>query len=207
MIGYTPLPCYSLLFAPNTNPQVLQIINQIAKQNNPPLSLNSDILGFYNETLLDDYIIANPNVTLGAVAFITFGTSIPAYIVKRNVTGNDFAGAIIASVEKAMMALNLNCSFQPTISVYSFPKADTIRPEENIQTKTMKDQGPLWFFVAPMFNFILFCNLLVSEKEKKLRQGLAVMGCRDSAFWMSWLATLFAVCFLNSAVTVQIPNK
>jgi hypothetical protein len=42
-------------------------------------------------------------------------------------------------------------------------------------------------------------TFLVEEKEKKLREGLLMMGLRYSVFWASWALTYAAVAVLVSA--------
>lgn len=36
--------------------------------------------------------------------------------------------------------------------------------------------GPVFFFCPPMLVFIILLNTIVNEKEKKLRQGMNIMG-------------------------------
>ena len=40
-----------------------------------------------------------------------------------------------------------------------------------------------------MLIFLITNNEILSEKEKKLRQGVNVMGMSHSAYWTSWLLT------------------
>jgi hypothetical protein len=39
-----------------------------------------------------------------------------------------------------------------------------------------------------MFTFMILLSQIVTEKERKLRMGMQMMGLKDSMFWLSWLA-------------------
>lgn len=54
-----------------------------------------------------------------------------------------------------------------------------------------------------MFNFTIILNYIVYEKENKLREGMRMMGLKDSVFWISWfipnaiialISTLMVIC-------------
>ena len=49
--------------------------------------------------------------------------------------------------------------------------------------------GTFFFFIPFMLIFLITNNEILSEKEKKLRQGVNVMGMSHSAYWTSWLLT------------------
>jgi len=41
---------------------------------------------------------------------------------------------------------------------------------------------------------------ILREKEKKLRQGLSVMGLSSNPFWMSWFITVIIINFLITII-------
>ena len=43
-----------------------------------------------------------------------------------------------------------------------------------------------------MFNFVIQMGQLVTEKELKLREAMAVVGLRDSIYWFTWFFTNLA---------------
>jgi len=59
--------------------------------------------------------------------------------------------------------------------------------------------GALQFFVPYMINFIFTVINIVREKDKRLRQGLAVMGMSHGSYWASWVVTSMAI---NLCITV-----
>ncbi len=47
--------------------------------------------------------------------------------------------------------------------------------------------GPLFFFAALMFSFVIQISAVVTEREIRLRQAMSTMGLPDSVFWVTWL--------------------
>jgi len=62
--------------------------------------------------------------------------------------------------------------------------------------------GALQFFVPYMINFIFTVINIVREKDKRLRQGLAVMGMSHGSYWASWVLTSMAINFCITVLTV-----
>lgn len=59
--------------------------------------------------------------------------------------------------------------------------------------------GAFYFFIPYMISFICTVTEVLREKEKKLRQGLSVMGLSSNPFWISWFIT---VAVLNLLITL-----
>lgn len=53
--------------------------------------------------------------------------------------------------------------------------------------------GPLFFFAALLFSFVVQISSLVQERELKLRQAMRTMGLLDSVYWATW--TFYAIVF------------
>ena len=49
--------------------------------------------------------------------------------------------------------------------------------------------GAMFFFLPFMLHFIMSINEILREKEKKLRQGITVMGMTHFSYWFSWAVT------------------
>ena len=54
---------------------------------------------------------------------------------------------------------------------------------------------------SPFVNFLLVG--LVTEKEKKIKEGMKMMGLRTAAFWLSWFIT-YALTLLVTTIVVTI---
>lgn len=62
--------------------------------------------------------------------------------------------------------------------------------------------GVFWFYCPPMFNFLLFMIKITSEKEKKLRMGMSIVGLTDSAYWISWIITHIIISLITVSIFV-----
>ena len=62
--------------------------------------------------------------------------------------------------------------------------------------------GSFYFFIAPMITFIVVLEELVAEKEKRLRQGLGVVGVSASEYWISWVILSFIWSVLISIILI-----
>ena len=58
--------------------------------------------------------------------------------------------------------------------------------------------GTFLYLIPFMLIFLVTNNEILSEKEKKLRQGVNVMGMSHNAYWTSWLLTEFVMIALMS---------
>lgn len=53
--------------------------------------------------------------------------------------------------------------------------------------------GAYFFQLGPLLTFIVILQELAKEKEKKLRQGLNVVGVSHAAYWLSWMISMTAL--------------
>ena len=67
-------------------------------------------------------------------------------------------------------------------------------------------QGQISMFIALplLLPYLRFMNGILTEKEKKIREGMKIMGLRNSAFYLSWFITYFII-FTVTSVLVSIP--
>lgn len=61
------------------------------------------------------------------------------------------------------------------------------------------------YMVAALSQFITYLLILiVGEKEKHIKEGLKIMGLRDSVFWMSWFVIYGVFVAFLSLVSVVL---
>ena len=46
---------------------------------------------------------------------------------------------------------------------------------------------PLLLVIPLLFPFMRMCYMLITEKEKKIKEGMKMMGLSDMAFYLSWI--------------------
>ncbi|XP_064604121.1 cholesterol transporter ABCA5-like [Liolophura sinensis] len=87
----------------------------------------------------------------------------------------------------------------PDVSVELFPKT-VYTPD----TSYIQILSAIYFVIAysPFINFLVVN--LVTEKEKKIKEGMRMMGLRDSAFWLSWSLIYTVIILLVTLVVVAI---
>lgn len=61
--------------------------------------------------------------------------------------------------------------------------------------------GAFFFFIPYMLLYLVTVNEILKEKEKKLRQGVNVMGLTNTSYWVSWVLTSI---LLNIFVTLLL---
>jgi hypothetical protein len=63
--------------------------------------------------------------------------------------------------------------------------------------------GTLYFFIAPMVVFIILISELAQEKDKRLRQGLIVVGVGHLTYYISWVVMAIVYSLLIPAVLLS----
>lgn len=58
----------------------------------------------------------------------------------------------------------------------------------------------VFLFCGITFQFVMMLYNIVSEKDLKLRQGLKVMGLKDSIYWLSWALTGLVIAFISTII-------
>ncbi|KAL6073552.1 ABC transporter, ATPbinding domain containing protein [Balamuthia mandrillaris] len=201
--------CYTFVYAPANDTEVETIIRNIREQNDPPIP-ESEVRGFADSTEVDDFIYNHLNTTQGAYIFDfveeTPGVRTLSYILQVNETNQRRQGRLIeyttylqipmdVAVQRQLFRLATNNpDLQWDVDLVEFPH----REVETIDI--IAAGGPLFFFGALMFNFVVGLTQIVIEKEQRLRLFMNIMGLMDSVFWASW----FLVQSLYSTLTVFI---
>lgn len=87
-----------------------------------------------------------------------------------------------------------------TLSYEEYP-APKIRFAEGIDV--VDADGILYFFIAPMVVFVVMIGEMANEKDKRLRQGLAVVGVSHATYYISWavLGLVYSLILGFSMVT------
>lgn len=207
----TPPPgkssCYTIAYAPNAAP-IPQLISDVQTQFSIP---SSEIIGFSTVAAMDDFIYKNQNLTQAGYQFfenpvlngsarslsyiLTFNNSVAC---RRPGDCNDPYQGVAAPMMYAMDRALMQESFSATLNVdlVAMPR------KELAKIDVVGTFGQFFFFLAIMFLFLVFSNLVVQEKEKKLRLSLKVMGLRQLPYWLSWMTTAFSVLLLTVLVLV-----
>ena len=64
------------------------------------------------------------------------------------------------------------------------------------------NSGTLFFLIAPMVVFMILVGELAREKEKRLRQGLIVVGVGHFTYYLSWVVVIFVYSLIIPLVLI-----
>eukprot|EP00878_Enallax_costatus_P021602 GHUV01022886.1.p1 GENE.GHUV01022886.1~~GHUV01022886.1.p1 ORF type:complete len:298 (+),score=51.96 GHUV01022886.1:484-1377(+) len=139
--------CSAFLYSPNTSSVVQEIVAGIKAANSPPIK-DDKVIGFASRQDAEDYMMANPETTLGAVHFdVNNSTAIPKinYMIQSNSTVKSFKGnrqspitffalAIQAAVSRAASKLLYTLSgrdpatfdWEPQLALFPHPQLRSI---------------------------------------------------------------------------------
>ncbi|KYR02307.1 ABC transporter A family protein [Tieghemostelium lacteum] len=214
--------CYTFIYSPNTS-LVVELIRGVLVENS--LTFN-DILGFESSDQLNTFILENKNITQAAYVFnedvlmqnngnfqydIQYNSSCISFWDKKIPCLPPIQHVIapmqismdrqIISYQKAksMVPLDPISSMVPiqlswSSGIFSHPKTKFY----NIVT----DLGSIFFFASLMFQFVLMLQDMVDEKEKKLKEGMRMMGLKEMSYYLSWFITYFVFITLDVLVLI-----
>ncbi|RDD36392.1 ATP-binding cassette sub-family A member 5 [Trichoplax sp. H2] len=224
---------YSLLYAPNDNPNIIKLINHT----NALLGLNNPPLGFANDSEIERYYTTGSNhqYVYAGVIFDSFSLSNISYTLRMadhlvpSTAELVLTGDNLASCRSELNNTNpsndcpanryLSSGFallQNAIDT-SITQIYTNLGEDLPQSKFLFQLMPKEPFIggvsyvqtfvaiycvmayAPFVNFLLVG--MVTEKEKKIKEGMMMMGLRTAAFWLSWFIT-YALTILLCTIFV-----
>ncbi|GIL78966.1 hypothetical protein Vretimale_187 [Volvox reticuliferus] len=199
--------CVEVLYDPSPDTAVDAIMQAVQKNNPKPISVK----GFTNRSVVQSFLLDNPESVLGAVHFEKSGSAIEGFIIQTNTTSKFFKGAY--QHPNKFMQLPLQAAVHREIARYQLKNSGITNASSlaaalqfeaalkefahpTIATVTVLGQvlGP-FVFAACMFSFVIQIGVVVGEKELGLKQALRTMGMSDSAYWLSWGAWEVTLAF------------
>ncbi|OMJ17002.1 ABC transporter A family member 2 [Smittium culicis] len=220
-------PCVNLMYYPKS-PDTDSIMNLLAKynlersglQSSSPLAINYEgvfdldvntppskkygIVSIPNEDFLYNYCLNNPNTTTFGIGFeIDRSADIYKYqlwfntTIQKNGTSafNTRVLGLIRTIDEAIIGHAGNGDAKIEVNLKDWP---TVPPEESAQI-VISSLGPMFLFSAQMVIFINFVLMVVTEKEKRLRESMQLAGLKPEVYWLSWYlaySVLALVCVL-----------
>lgn len=102
------------------------------------------------------------------------------------------------------LTYNNNTDLIPDYDIFNVTHQSFPHPENDIFNNydVVTSNGALYFILPTLVAFMLFINEILKEKEKKLRQGLNVIGMSSAAYWVSWVIHVSLVSFVLSCSIV-----
>ncbi|KAF2073005.1 hypothetical protein CYY_005683 [Polysphondylium violaceum] len=195
--------CLTLAYTSNT-PIGDYVVEQIRKENNIPVE---EIKSFGNQTLLDEFLYNNLNITTAAVEFMFNATENTLhYTMQYNKTtiyvqtDEVFFPTYIELPWMYAIETHLarNVTNNPNLK-YNIDFIEYAHPELFIND-AIATMGPIFFFASLLFNVVIQLGQIVKEKELKLREGMNMMGLYDSVYWLTWTLTNISLNMISALV-------
>lgn len=208
--------CFSFVYAPQT-PATDAIAAKVAALGGiPGENAPFGYRGFASSLEQDQFLFEHPNTTSIGVVFNNpqqWGTPGSAfdYSLQLNTT---FRCASLNAIKCDWPMLDIRAPMQFAIDtallqLYGGPVSGEIsggfsnfpHPDLPIRYDAMAGFGPLFLYVAVIFNFVIQMQTIVSEKQAHLKDSMTQMGLLNSSYWCSWfwsnlLVSFFVVMFL-----------
>jgi len=153
---------------------------------------------YSNHVLTFQWIIENYFINKAKEAKVSNVES-QAKLVADEVFGAGTAG----NKASAAAPVSSLTSSWPELSYLSLPVP--AHRQDNFKNYVAQVLG-LFLVIAFMWPFSRMVRNMVEEKEKKLAEGMKMMGLRNSAFWMSWVVT-YLVGFTLVCILVIVVSK
>ncbi|KAJ3173237.1 ATP-binding cassette sub- A member 1 [Geranomyces variabilis] len=222
-------PCINIMYTPTGSPVIDNIMTTFATNNaartgekafatEAPItdttagvtfapSTQMGMIPVPSSAFIYDYALYSPNITKWGISF----TDTPgpprnvAYQVWYNTTntanGTDIYGrqlvAMMRGLDEAILTVLNN---QPTtldVTLKDWP----LIPPKTLSDTIIQNLGPVFFFCSEMVIFINVLNLIVTEKEHKLRHGMEMMGLKSSVYWISQFLSNSLLILIGAFVT------
>ncbi|MCD7455438.1 ATP-binding cassette sub- A member 2 [Datura stramonium] len=213
--NFIRLPCYDFVWSGSQSPKIGQIVSRIMANNPGRLIPSSKVLSFRTRDEVDAWLFKNPMRCPGALHFVERNASIISYGIQTNSTPVVKRGIFEDPTFKFQIPLQLaaereiarfligdpNFSWVVGLKEFAHPAFEVF--------SSMGSVGPTFFLAVAMFGFVFQINVLIIEKELKLRQAMTMMGLYDTAYWLSCKSSstttvgffTFIVGFMTQLVT------
>ncbi|KAI8053322.1 hypothetical protein BDF22DRAFT_683893 [Syncephalis plumigaleata] len=217
-------PCISLLYTPD-NEQTRQILGQFAAKNKertgqlwPVESTSIDLnempkgvkgmVPVSNAEFIYQYALRHPNVTSFGIEFNILPGPPANYRYQlwyNNTLYNDDNNGYNTQIHRLMRGIdeaiistvNNNDPADIKVSTKSWPVVPTDGENEQLISRF----GVMFSFCTEMIIFIASLNMIVTEKEHKLRESMAMMGLNAEIYWLSWFLAYAVPVIICAIVT------
>lgn len=177
--------------------------------NNPGRPIpDTKVKSFATDEEVDEWLFVNQQRVPGALHFLEKNSTVISYGLQTNSTPVEIRGQYEDPTFKFQIPLQIAAEREIARSLIGDPNFSWIVGFKEFAHPAMESLSifailaPTFFLAIAEFNFVFQIGLLVSEKELKLRQAMAMMGLFDSAYWLSWLAWEGIVTLVSSILIV-----
>ncbi|CAH9126173.1 unnamed protein product [Cuscuta epithymum] len=201
-------PCFDFVWSGNGSRRIGQIVRRIM-DNNPGRPIPSNkVQSFRTRDEVDVWLSNNAMHCPGALHLSERSSSVISYGLQTNSTPVAKRGIFEDPTFKFQIPLQLAAEREIARSLIGDPNFSwliTFREFAHPAVETFSAvgaAGPTFFLAIAMFSFVFQISALVTEKELKLRQAMAMMGLYDTSYWLSWLTWEGIMTLLSTLLTL-----
>jgi hypothetical protein len=224
--------CYSFIYAPLKSshadiPAMEAVVMDIATRASIPTvdGVKYGIRRFDNTSKMEEFLLANENITKLAVTFENSNEWINAgakfkYQVQVNYTktctevnalgcDNPMLGVSIpfqTAVDAAFAKLYAVAGTIPSAPKITASFADFPHPDMPALLDVVAQFGQTFLYIAITFNYVIQLTLVVQEKEDHLVESMRQMGMRDLPYWSSWFMVNTGVNTIMVLLLIAVGN-
>lgn len=77
-------------------------------------------------------------------------------------------------------------------------KTDPFRDITSTGIDLLSKNFPFFIMIIYLIPFLYVTSKIASEKESKVKEGMKMMGLRDSMYYLSWIITYFFLSLITS---------
>lgn len=210
--------CYTLAYAPESNPAVRRRVAQVASRSNIP---DEEVRGFPDSATLNKFLFDNPNRTQAAYIFeqdnfdqIADGNI--SFVIQYNETLQqdfplgltDFHAVVV--VPNMVHAMNLVMMEELTGKNVDLSLKTSVFPHPNLVSldgdgaglDAFGQYGPLLTFATYFLVLVFFLYKIVEEKENGLRDAMKLAGQYQSQHIISWSLPYIAFMLVQTLLLI-----
>ena len=208
------LPCYSLLYAPQNDPYVKEIVDNVISSTG---SKPERFMGMTTADEMDQWMINNRERAQATVFLdiqlkngVPFGvnydlqTNSSVRYFKNKFQSPNFFSQVPVQVAVERESAKLIARYKNpnekelswSVGINSFAP-----PPMVLESRIPEFAGP-FLYAAGMFNFVATLSALVTERQTGQRQGMRNVGMHEAAFWLSWFIWEIVTNFMTASLLV-----
>ncbi|PVU98300.1 hypothetical protein BB559_001689 [Furculomyces boomerangus] len=186
--------------------QAIKFEGEFDLQIDTPPNKMYGIVSAPEQNFIYNYALNNPNTTAFGITFdIDKANDIYKYQLWFNSTvqRNDTAAfnirvlSLLRGVDEAIIGHSGNSKADIDVVLKDWP---TI-PPRSLADLVITSVGPMFLFSTQMVIFINLILMIVTEKEKKLRESMQLAGLKPEVYWLSWYLAYSLLAFICVLVT------
>jgi ABC-type multidrug transport system ATPase subunit len=186
--------CYNFAVVPGSNSTVVGWVQEVSRRLGLSTAVNESggIITFETSDALNEFMVANPNVTQAAYVFepeqlraIDAGRI--SFTVQYNQSCQQTFPGFICRYQEVYLVPGMIAAMNDVLLGTRLNLSSAFMPHPKLQSAldAFEEFGPFMMFGSLVIVFVYYLMVLVGEKELKLREALKMIGLSQSLYFLS----------------------